>query len=267
MPTRPAPQKQSKKNKPKLPLKFAASLFLLLVLFFIIVPRLNSTNSVSKNQQNGFNKNQYSINDPASIWAVVNKGRALPASYIPQDLLAPNVPLRLPATDPEMQIRSVAAPLLQQMFSEALKQNVHLMLSSGYRSYALQSSVYSGYVNSQGQKSADSSSAKPGHSEHQTGLAIDIEPTSRDCEVELCFANTPEGKWLNANAYKYGFIIRYQKGQDKLSGYEYEPWHVRFVGKELAAQIHTSNQTLEQFFGQPSYTEYKSNPYQLASGN
>jgi D-alanyl-D-alanine carboxypeptidase len=264
MPTRPAPQKLSKKTKPKLPLKFAASLFLLLV--FIIVPRLNNAGTTSEKQLIGFNKKQYSINDPVSIWAVVNKGRALPASYSPQDLLAPNVPLRLPATDPEMQIRTVAAPLLQQMFDEALKQNVHLMLSSGYRSYALQSIVYGSYVNSQGQKSADSSSAKPGHSEHQTGLAIDIEPTNRDCEVELCFANTPEGKWLAANAYKYGFIIRYQKGQEKLSGYDYEPWHVRFVGKELAAQIHTSNQTLEQFFGQPSYTEYKSNPYQLASG-
>jgi D-alanyl-D-alanine carboxypeptidase len=266
MPTRPLPKKQPSKTKPKLPLKFAAAMFLLILLVFVVLPRLHSSKTTVENKQTNFDKKQYSLNDPSSIWAVVNKGRALPASYIPPDLLAPNVPLRLPATDPEMQIRSVAASHLQQMFNDAYRQDIHLMLSSGYRSYVLQKSVYGSYVSTQGQQSADSSSAKPGHSEHQTGLAIDVEPTDRTCEVELCFADTAEGKWLAKNAYKYGFIVRYQKGQENLSGYEYEPWHVRYVGIELAVQITQTRQTLEQFFGLPAYTNYSPNPFQLAAG-
>jgi D-alanyl-D-alanine carboxypeptidase len=267
MPSRPVPRTIQKKSRRKFPLKSAIIFFAALVLIFAAAPRVKQHGITVNNPPSpSFDKKQYSLNDPSSIWAVVNKGRGLPAAYVPPDLIVPNVLLRLSATDPEMQIRSAAAPALQQMFKDAASQNLHLMLSSGYRSYGLQRIVYSSYVNSQGQQGADSSSAKPGHSEHQTGLAIDIEPASRECEVELCFADTAEGKWLAANSYKYGFIIRYQKDREKLTGYEYEPWHVRYVGADLAAQLYKTNKTMEQFFGLPAFADYSSSAFQLKAG-
>jgi D-alanyl-D-alanine carboxypeptidase len=126
--------------------------------------------------------------------------------------------------------------------------------------------LYGGYVSTQGRHDADASSAHPGFSEHQLGLAADVEPASRKCEVASCFADTTEGKWVADNAYKYGFIIRYQKNRNNLTGYEYEPWHVRYVGKALAGQIQQSGQTMEQFFGLQAFADYPANPYQLAVG-
>lgn len=95
-------------------------------------------------------------------------------------------------------------------------------------------------------------SARPGHSEHQTGLAVDlVTPASPDCDFEVCFAETPGGQWLAANAWRYGFIIRYQSGSD-ITGYSPEPWHLRYVGKSLAAELRrTGVATLEEFFGIP----------------
>ena len=216
--------------------------------------------------QSSFNKKQYSINDPSSLWVIVNKGRVLPSAYVPSNLVTPDVPLRLSASSSEMHVRADTAQALQAMFTAASSQGIKLMLASGYRSYTEQVGLYNGYVAGQGQAAADLSSARPGHSEHQTGLAADVEPASRTCEVEQCFDATPEGQWLAANTHKYGFIIRYQKGQESLTGYEYEPWHIRYVGIALAAQIKASGQTLEQFFDLPAYADYSANSYQLKSG-
>jgi D-alanyl-D-alanine carboxypeptidase len=266
MPVVKTPKKQPVQQKP-LKGRGLVALALVVVLFLIITGGKQVSNITSTQQKtSGFNKRQYSVNDPSSIWAVVNKGRSLPSTYIPADLRAPNVPLRLEASNSEMQLRKEAAGALEQMYAVAKQQNIHLMLSSGYRSYKEQVGLYSGYVADQGQQNADSSSARPGHSEHQLGLSADVEPTSRKCEVQTCFADTTEGKWLAANSYKYGFIIRYQQGRDGLTGYEYEPWHVRYVGQGLASQIQQNGQTLEQYFGLPAYTEYAASPYQLAIG-
>lgn len=220
-----------------------------------------TTNSSSANTS--FSKDQYSVDEASSLWAVVNKGRALPSNYIPENLIVPNVPLRLSAGSSEMHLRSDAVKALETMFAAAKADNINLMLESGYRSYGEQVSVYGGYVKTDGQAKADTYSARPGHSEHQTGLAADIEPTSRQCEVDQCFESTPEGKWLAANSYKYGFVIRYQKNTQNITGYEYEPWHVRYVGTDLAAQTQSSGQTLEQFFGLPTFTDYPSNSFVL----
>jgi len=213
-----------------------------------------------------FNKKEHSINDPASIWVVVNKGRVLPSDYAPANLVSPSVALRLPASNLEMQVRREAAEAMQKLFAAATSDGLRLMLASGYRSYSAQVSVYSAEVQNNGQAVADQESARPGHSEHQTGLAADLEPASRGCEVMACFADTAEGKWLAANAYKYGFIIRYQRGKTSLTGYAYEPWHVRYVGVDLAAEINKTDQTLEQFFGLPTYGDYPTQSYELKSG-
>ncbi len=223
----------------------------------------NPTNKPSATVKPVFDKLQYTLDSASSLWVVVNKGRQLPSNYVPTDLITPNIPLRLSAAASEMHLRSDAADALQLMFSSAANQNIQLRLESGYRSYTDQVSVYGGYVASSGVTQADTFSARPGHSEHQTGLAADIEPLSRNCEVEQCFGETPEGQWLSQNSYKFGFIIRYQKDTQALTGYEYEPWHIRFVGQTLASQIYQSNQTLEQFFGLPTYAGYPSSSFQL----
>jgi D-alanyl-D-alanine carboxypeptidase len=223
----------------------------------------NMNTSSNKTAQSNFNKQQFSIDEASSPWAVVNKGRVLPAGYEPGDLVAPGIPLRLSSTTSEMHLRREAASALELMAAGAKASGANLMLASGYRSYSVQSAVYNSEVKNYGTAQANRESAQPGHSEHQTGLAADLEPADRSCEVTDCFADTVEGKWLAANAYKYDFIIRYQKNNETLTGYRYEPWHIRYIGKDLAAQINASGQTLEQFFGLPSYADYPASSFAL----
>jgi D-alanyl-D-alanine carboxypeptidase len=176
--------------------------------------------------QQGFDKKQFSLTDPASLWVIANKQRPLqPKTYAPGDLVTPSIPLRLAASSEEMQLRKPAADALKQMYDAALADGQKLMVSSAYRSYTYQDNLYKYYVKQQGQSTADTQSARPGHSEHQTGLAVDLEPASRTCEIETCFAETSEGKWVAQNAYKYGFVIRYIEGKQNITGYIYEPWH------------------------------------------
>jgi D-alanyl-D-alanine carboxypeptidase len=197
-----------------------------------------------------FDKTRLSRTDPASLWIVVNKRHQLsPKDYVPADLVFPAVTLRVPGHE-SMQLRQEAAAALEGMFRAASAEGIQLMLSSGYRSYSYQVNLYNGYVASQGQATADTQSARPGFSEHQTGLTADVEPTSRTCELQQCFADTPEGTWVAAHAYTYGFIIRYTPGDEDITGYEPEPWHLRYVGTDLAGELHRTNTaTLEQFFG------------------
>jgi D-alanyl-D-alanine carboxypeptidase len=203
-----------------------------------------------------FNKNQYPSDVASSLWVVVNKGRSLPSTYIPTSLVVPKMPLRVDPSSAEMSVRSDTAIALEAMTMQASKNGIKLMLASGYRSYSDQLAVHDTYIQTQTVAAADTFSARAGHSEHQTGLAADLEPTSQTCELDQCFESTPEGQWLVANCYKFGFIIRYQKNTTNLTGYEYEPWHVRYVGPDLATQLQASGQTLEQFFNLPAYVDY-----------
>lgn len=231
-------------------------------------PRTSSNNlpqviSPIANNPDGIKKDQYPINDPASPWVVVNKGRVLPSDYIPQNLIVPNVALSGSASSSNMHLRSDAANALETLTEAANNDGVSLILVSGYRSYTTQKSLYSGYVTDQGQVYADATSARAGHSEHQTGLAADMGAASGRCQLEKCFGDMAEGEWLAASAHKFGFIIRYQKDTQILTGYDYEPWHLRFVGTELAAEIYKSKQTLEQFFGLSAYSDYPAQIHQL----
>lgn len=206
-----------------------------------------------------FDKTQYSLNDPSSLWVVVDKHHPLsPKTYVPASLVIPKIPLRSNITSTEEYVRSDTAAALEAMVSAAKAGGVNLNLQSGYRSYSFQVSLYNSYVAQQGQTQADQESARPGYSEHQTGLAADLGGTSNPaCNVAQCFATTAEGKWLAANAYKFGFIIRYPDGQQQVTGYEYEPWHVRYVGDALAAEMHKDNTpTLEAFFNLPPAPSY-----------
>jgi D-alanyl-D-alanine carboxypeptidase len=205
-----------------------------------------------------FNKSQYSLTDPTSPWVVTNKLNHLtPADYAPADLTAPDMPTRLNASNAEMQIRAEAAMALKHLAADATSAGYNLLLSSGYRSYVTQVTVYNGYVASRGQTAADTDSARPGHSEHQTGWAADLGVTDGTCLLQQCFGNLPAGKWLAASAYKYGFIIRYPADKTTVTGYSYEPWHIRYVGTTLAQEMHTQGiTTLEEFFGLPAAPDY-----------
>jgi D-alanyl-D-alanine carboxypeptidase len=264
--------RKNRLSKKKLFASFALVIFLAVCLSFIWMKHSNkkvgdnpisalmnkSSSSGSNNSaSSSFNKNQYSLTDPTSIWVIVNKQHQLnPKDYVPQDLVFPTVPLRVPGNE-SMQLRAVTATALEKMFADAKADGVDLMLSSGYRSYTYQVGLYNGYVQSMGQAAADVQSARPGYSEHQTGFAADVEPVSKNCELEQCFGDTPEGKWVQANSYKYGFIVRYTAGNQSITGYEAEPWHIRYIGVSLATEMHnTKIQTLEQFFNVSGGSSY-----------
>ena len=205
----------------------------------------------------GFDKKQLSIDDSASLWVVVDKLRPLEAGYIPAGLVAPAVPLRLSASSAEMKMRPESGAALKEMFTDAKAAGRNLLIASAYRSEATQKALHASYVAQKGAAAADTDSARGGYSEHQTGLAVDVGRTDHKCEVEACFANTPEGIWVAENAYKYGFIVRYPAGKQANTGYVYEPWHLRYVGKDLAKAIYDSGQTMEEFFDLPAAPDYK----------
>lgn len=200
-------------------------------------------------EQNGFDKSLHSIDEPGSIWWIVNKNRSLPDGYVPPDLVVPDVLLRLGPGEEQMQIRELIADDIKAMFDAAAADGIPLVFGSGYRSFALQKQFYASYVAQDGQAAADRYSARPGTSEHQTGLTVDITSPSGECHLEICFGDMPEGKWLAAHAHEHGFIIRYLEGKESITGYQYEPWHLRFVGRELAAELKKSGLTMEEFFG------------------
>lgn len=195
-----------------------------------------------------FNKQRYSLDDPTSPWVVVNRERPLPDSFVPSELVVPEVQLRLDHSAEQMQISHQAAPALEEMFAAAQADGVELVFGSGYRSVSLQAEFYNSYVEREGRAAADRYSARPGTSEHQTGLAADITSPDASCHLEICFADTPQGQWVAENAHRYGFIVRYPDGKEDITGYQYEPWHLRYVGPELAQELHESGQTMEEFF-------------------
>lgn len=199
-----------------------------------------------------FALDQYSIDDPTSLWVIANKLRPLnPLDYVPPDLVELDIPggglLRAEAVGP-----------LQEMLAAYTAETGQTMRSiSSFRSYGTQVNVYAGWVSSLGQEAADLTSARPGHSEHQTGWTMDMGSVPAQCDLDQCFGSTSQGAWLAANAWRYGFIIRYPDGYTPITGYEYEPWHIRYVGVALATEMHTTGvATLEEMFGLPAAPDY-----------
>lgn len=134
-----------------------------------------------------------------------------------------------------------------KLSSAAAQEGLNIYLSSGFRSYDYQAQIYNNYCARDGQAAADTYSARPGHSEHQTGLAIDVN------QIDDSFIGTPEAIWLENHCHEFGFILRYPQGKQDITGYQYESWHIRYVGTDLATQIHASGLTLEEYFGIDSY--------------
>ena len=155
---------------------------------------------------------------------IANKTYALPSNYAPG-------------------VDATAQSALNEMIAGAAKEGINLYVISSYRSYSTQVTLYNNYVARDGVAAADRYSARAGHSEHQTGLAFDLN------SLEQSWGETKEGKWLAANCHKYGFIIRYPQGKEGVTGYMYEPWHVRYLGKEVANNVYQSGKCLEEYLG------------------
>lgn len=164
---------------------------------------------------------------------IANKTYSLPSDYNPG-------------------VNQEALDAFDTMARDAQKDNISLWIVSGFRSYETQTYTYNSFVNQRGRENADKVSARPGHSEHQSGLAFDINTTS------FAFIGTPEAKWIAENCWKYGFIIRYMEGKEEITGYSYEPWHVRYLGKEKAKEIYQSGLCLEEYYGISSNYQYHS---------
>lgn len=186
--------------------------------------------------------------EPDSITVMVNKQYKLPDHYKPTDLVYPNVPFTFTEKIEKRMMRSAAAKALEKMFAGAKSDGIYLAGVSAYRSEATQTTLFNRYVAKDGEAKARTYSAVPGHSEHQTGLSIDVSGSTGKCAAESCFGGTKEAKWLAKHASEYGFIIRYPEGKEAITGYMYEPWHVRYVGKDIATSIAKSNSTLEEYF-------------------
>ena len=189
---------------------------------------------------NHFYKNIKKVKNPDSIDVLVNKNHQLDKNYIPNDL----VKLSLICANEDKFLRQEAALKFEEMCLEARKQGYKIIAVSSYRSYFYQEELYNYYVRTLGEKRALEASAKPGHSEHQTGLVIDIEGSIGKYSD---FETTEEFIWMKENAYKYGFILRYPKNKKNITGFKYEPWHYRSVGKDVAKIIHENNITLEEY--------------------
>lgn len=187
--------------------------------------------------------------NPESITVLVNKSYPLGEDYVPKDLTVPDIPFHEPGFEEKKQLRKVAADAIEDMFEAAGKEGLGLCGVSGYRSYDRQNEIYTNNLRTKGITYTEQYSAKPGYSEHQTGLAMDISTASIHYSLDERFFDTPEGEWVSKNAHLYGFIIRYPKDKSSITEYAYEPWHIRYVGVELATLLYENNLTLDEYYG------------------
>lgn len=173
---------------------------------------------------------------------LINRQWRVHKQYVPENMREADVPGQV------RRMREDAAAALEDMYA-ACKEEANLTLTSvsGYRSYTKQSNIYNNKLDRVGSKAkADEYVARPGASEHQLALAMDVGQKGK-VNLSESFAKYGGGKWIRENCWKFGFILRYDEGWEEVTGYEYEPWHVRYVGKELAAAIHEKNIPLETF--------------------
>lgn len=185
-------------------------------------------------------KNNNLVVKPDSISVLVNKQNRLSKFFIPENLELINTKYSYEGK----MLTKTAKTSFEEMCKSALKNKLKIVGMSAYRSYEYQEKLYNDYVTENGKLYADISSARPGHSEHQTGLAIDV---TRNNEDYHNFEATEEFIWMQNNAHKFGFILRYPKEKEDITGFKYEPWHYRYVGKEIAEYIHDNNITLEEY--------------------
>lgn len=180
-----------------------------------------------------------------SLLRIVNMNHPLDPSYVPEDLVIPDV-----TQEGENTLRAEAASALEEMFAAASADGVHLTLVSGYRSYDFETQLYAYYAETYGVEHANEIDDHPGASEHQLGLAADLDDADDgSCRLNQCFGSMTASQWLSENAWKYGWILRYPQNGQSVTGIIYSPWNYRYVGKEAAADIQASGLTMEEYYG------------------
>lgn len=210
------------------------SIILVMILGFVYFTEDNNLKSIANKKSE-----IYKYND-----VILVNGDYGVGDYKPEKLVVPNIEFNDDSCNEEKKVSYEIKEPLENMINDAKSDNVVLIGNSAYRSYKSQKEVYNNRVNAVGRKKAEDYVAKPGFSEHQTGLCIDV--TNRD---KYFVKGTEEADWIANNCYKYGFIIRYPEGKENITGISYEPWHIRYVGKEIAKQIHNKGITLEEYLG------------------
>ncbi len=192
--------------------------------------------------------------DTSTITYLVNREYPLPDSFVPEGLTTPDI--LFPFSDTSIdkaKMTPEAGEALALLFDAAYDEaKLTLYGVSAYRSYARQYTIYATNLVTRGVAHTNRYSAAPGRSEHQTGLAIDISCASEGFSLETTFADTPEGIWVAENAHRFGFILRYPKDKEDITGYNYEPWHLRYVGCDLAAHLYETGLTLDEYYGVPN---------------
>ena len=190
--------------------------------------------------ENNFYKDISTLYYPTSYDILVNKNNKLTSDYVPNDL----EPISLEYACENKYLRHNAKIEFEKMTKQAKEDGFNIIAVSTYRPYDYQKKLYNNYVKDKGIYYADLASAKPGHSEHQTGLAVDVADLSLDYDN---FENTKEFIWMKNNSYKFGFILRYPKAKFHITGFKYEPWHYRYVGVDIATYIFENNITFEEY--------------------
>lgn len=184
--------------------------------------------------------------DDGDLLVLVNKLHAVSKNYYPSDMVAVDGKY---TTNQGLEMKSDAYDAYLQMRKAARADEIYFKICSAYRTYSTQEYLYNSYLGSMGEDLRNIRSAYPGRSEHHTGYAIDITSKSMGWTLSQAFADYPEGEWINEHCSEYGFIIRYPKGKTDITGYDYEPWHLRYVGTEVAAEITEQGITLEEYLG------------------
>ena len=224
-------------------------------------PKTPTSTAVDNNAVDANLPSKAEFEDPDSILILVNKANPLTSDYEPNDLVSCR-DLGITVVGVNDKMRKEAAEALKEMCDAAKKDGVDVFLGSGYRSYENQDSLWHSYANRDGAKSADEYSARAGCSEHQTGLCFDAAQGDGGLDgynYTQKFEDTQMGKWLLENSWKHGFILRYPLNKESVTGYVYEPWHYRYIGKKWARYVHDAGQdmTYEEVFNLDGGQEYK----------
>ena len=199
-------------------------------------------------QNNGAQPNELTAEEAAEkgMLILVNKEHPIDKDYKPADL----VKIKYFVSDRSettRYMRAEAAEAFHNLVDKAAANGIELKMTTAYRSYNFQKILFDNYVAKEGEEAANQYSARPGQSEHQTGLSVDVSSPSVGYQLSDDYGKTEEGKWLAENAYRFGFVIRFPKGKEEITGYQYEPWHIRYVGLTAAKEIYEQNLTLEEF--------------------
>lgn len=234
------------KNKKKIRLLMIVSIFLILIIGKNIIINKDNTkeeenvgNEITVDIDSN-NKGNEEIKVKNDI-ELINKEYGVGRGYEPKDLRILNV-----LSNKTIELREEAAENAEMLFEKAKEEGIYLMAVAGYRTYDFQEMLYNNEVSMNGKEYADKYVARPGYSEHHTGLVIDL-MSADDVSLTEDFDQTVEFRWLQENMSDYGFILRYPKGKEHITGYNYEPWHIRYVGVDIAKEIEESGLTLEEY--------------------